>query len=88
MPVETEPERQIERDADELEERIDRLGNHLDEAHKHSQAQAREEEGEDVAGDWEDTDDAAGDEDGDGFDNPEELDLDDEDLLEEGEEEE
>jgi hypothetical protein len=85
MPVQTEPERQIERDADELEERIDRLGDDIDEAQRH--VQAREEDGEDVAGDWEDTDEADG-EGAEGFDDPEDLDLDDEDLLDEGEEEE
>ena len=62
MP-ETKPgediERGLRRDADELDERIDRLGDHIDEARR--QAQARQEEGrpfEDAAGDWEDTEPA------------------------------
>jgi septal ring factor EnvC (AmiA/AmiB activator) len=47
---------EMERDADELDERIDRLEDHISEAQR--AAQARREEaapGEAVAGDWEET---------------------------------
>jgi hypothetical protein len=69
----TEPDRDLTRTGDELEERLDRLDDHIDESRK--EAKARSEQNEDpfenVAGDWEDTDDDAGGEDPEGFDDPE-----------------
>ena len=79
----TEPEGNLERTGDELEERLDRLDEHIDESRK--EATARSEENEDpfenVAGDWEDTDDAAGGEDPEGFDDPEAIDDEDDDEF-------
>ena len=75
--AETKPGEEIERDlqhdADELDERIDRLGDHIGEARKKAQARADESKPlEETAGDWEDTepDDATGD-DPSAFDDPE-----------------
>jgi hypothetical protein len=68
----TDPERKLERTGDELEERIDKLDDRIDDARQ--EAKARREEShpeEDVAGDWEDTDDDSGGEDAAGFDDPE-----------------
>jgi hypothetical protein len=68
----TDPERELEQTGDELEERIEHLDDQIDDARQ--EAKARREEshpGEDVAGDWEDTDDDAGGEDAEGFDDPE-----------------
>jgi hypothetical protein len=68
----TDPERKLERTGDELEERIDTLDDRIDDARQ--EAKARREEShpeEDVAGDWEDTDDDAGGQDASGFDDPE-----------------
>ena len=69
----TEPERNLKQSGDELEERLDRLDEHIDESRKEATARSEENEDpfEDVAGDWEDTDDAAGGEDPEGFDDPE-----------------
>ncbi len=78
----TEPERNLEQTGDELEERLDRLDDHIDESRK--EATARSEENadpfENVAGDWEDTDDNAGGEDPEGFDDPEAIDEDDDEF--------
>ena len=77
----TEPDRDLERSGDELEERLERLDEHIDDSKK--EASARAEEGndplEDAAGDWEDTDDAAGGEDPAAFDDPENDEDEDED---------
>jgi hypothetical protein len=65
--MERDPEQAIERDADELEERVARLDGQIDEAREKLEARAKEAkrlgEAEDVAGDWEATDDQAGGED-------------------------
>ena len=69
----TEPERNLKQTGDELEERLDRLDEHIDESRKEATARSEQNEDpfEDVAGDWEDTDDDAGGEDPEGFDDPE-----------------
>jgi hypothetical protein len=76
----TDPENDLEHTGDELEERLDRLDDRIDESKKEATARSQENEDpfEDVAGDWEDTDDDAGGEDAEGFDDPE-ADDDDED---------
>jgi sugar-specific transcriptional regulator TrmB len=78
----TDPEQNLERTGDELEERLDKLDDKIDESRK--EASARSEQNEDpfenVAGDWEDTDDDAGGEDAEGFDDPESVDDDDDDY--------
>jgi hypothetical protein len=64
-------ERNLERSGDELEERIGHLDAQIDEA-KH-EASTRSEDtdtGDEVVGDWEDTDDDAGGEDPSQFDDP------------------
>jgi hypothetical protein len=75
----TDPDHDLERTGDELEERLDRLDEDIDESHKVAKARAEQDEDpfEDVAGDWEDTEDDAGGEDPEGFDDPERLDEDD-----------
>lgn len=82
MEPTTDPDTNLKRTGDEMEERLDRLDDHIDESRK--EASARSEQNEDpfenVAGDWEDTDDAAGGEDPEGFDDPEADDEDDEDY--------
>jgi hypothetical protein len=75
----TEPERGLERTGDELEERIEKLDDHIGEAKQ--EAQARREESdpfEDAAGDTDDDDDNGG-QDPAGFDDPEADDTEDED---------
>jgi hypothetical protein len=68
----TDPEQDLERSGDELEERIDRLDEHIGEAKQEAKARAEDEDPfDDTAGDWEDTDDDAGGEDPAGFDDPE-----------------
>jgi hypothetical protein len=64
------PEREMERGAEEPEEGIERLGEHIEDAEKATERRA-EVVGEGVGGDWEDTDDDAGGEDPSGFDDPE-----------------
>jgi hypothetical protein len=67
----TDPDRELERTGDELEERIDRLDEHIGEAQERAQARKEDpDDFEDVAGDWEDTDDGGGGEDPTGFDDP------------------
>jgi hypothetical protein len=67
--MENDPEKAIEHDAAELEERVERLGDHVDDARDQLRDRAREAGGTsdegvgEVAGDWEDTDDQAGGED-------------------------
>jgi hypothetical protein len=77
----TDPENQLEHTGDELEERLERLDERIDESHKEAKARSQENEDpfENVAGDWEDTDDAAGGEDAEGFDDPEAVDDDEDD---------
>jgi hypothetical protein len=76
----TDPDRELERTGDELEERIERLDDHIDDARQEAKARREESDpGEHVAGDWEDTDDAAGGEDAEGFDDPEADEEDEED---------
>jgi hypothetical protein len=68
----TDPERELERTGDELAERLDDVDDRIDDARQ--EAKARREEShpeEDAAGDWEDTDDDAGGQDAEGFDDPE-----------------
>ena len=68
----TDPEQDLERSGDELEERIDRLDEHIGEAKQEAKARAEDEDPfEDAEGDWEETDDAAGGEDPEAFDDPE-----------------
>jgi hypothetical protein len=78
----TDPGHDLEHTGDELEERIERLDDHIEESRKEATARSEENEDpfEDVAGDWEDTDDDAGGEDPEGFDDPENVDDDDEDF--------
>jgi hypothetical protein len=73
----TDPERELQRSGDELEERIQRVEGDIDEAKKQLRAR-REEDGplEEVAGDWEDSDDDTGGEDPAAFDDPEAEDED------------
>ena len=54
--MERDPEQSLERDIDELDERIDRLEQRIGEAKEMSRA-------EEIAGDWDQTDDQAGGED-------------------------
>ncbi len=65
--MDSDPEKAIERDADELEQRVERLGEHIDEAKDHLEQRAKDAQrlgqAEDVAGDWDQTDDQAGGED-------------------------
>jgi len=76
----TDPERELKRSGDELEERIDRLDDHIGEAHQEAHARREEQDPfEDAAGDFEDTDDDAGGEDPAGFDDPEADEPEDED---------
>jgi hypothetical protein len=80
-PTGTDPDHDLEQTGDELEERIDHLDDQIDDARKGAQARSEEQDPfEDVAGDWEDTDDDAGGEDADGFDDPELDDDEDDDL--------
>jgi hypothetical protein len=68
----------LEHDADELDERIDKLGDHIEDARRKAQPRAEEAAPiEDAAGDWEDTEptDSTG-EDASGFDDPEAHDAD------------
>ena len=65
-------ERAMERGADELEHRLDRLGGDIDDARQ--QLRARQDDadlGEEVAGNWEDTEDGTTGEDPAAFDDPE-----------------
>jgi hypothetical protein len=80
----TDPDHDLERTGDELEERIERLDDEIGQAHHEAEARSEDPDPfEDAAGDWEDTDDAAGGEDPEAFDDPErdeELEDEDEDL--------
>jgi hypothetical protein len=78
----TDPDQNLEKTGDELEERLDRLDDHIDESRKEATARSEENDDpfEEAAGDWEDTEDDAGGEDPEGFDDPERVDDDDEDF--------
>jgi hypothetical protein len=76
----TDPERDLEHTGDELEGRIEQIDDHIGEAKQEAQARREEQDPfEDVAGDFEDTDDDAGGEDPSGFDDPEADEEEDED---------
>jgi hypothetical protein len=76
----TDPEVELERAGDELEERIDHLDDHIGEAKQEAQARREEQDPfEDATGNLEDTDDDAGGEDPSGFDDPEADEEEDED---------
>jgi len=77
-----EAEAEMGRTADELQERSEKLGEQIDDA-KQTVKRAQDDEAvPTAAGDWEETEpeDSTG-EDPSGFDDPESLDLDDEDLT-------
>jgi hypothetical protein len=80
----SDPDHDLERTGDELEERIERLDDEIGQAHQEAEARSEDPDPfEDAAGDWEDTDDAAGGEDPEAFDDPEldeELEDEEEDL--------
>jgi hypothetical protein len=76
LATKRDPDEELERGGDELEERIERLGDHIDEARR--TADSRPEVSKGAAGDWEDSDDEAGGEDPSGFDDPEAADEDEE----------
>ncbi|HEV2819999.1 MAG TPA: hypothetical protein VGW11_05780 [Solirubrobacteraceae bacterium] len=72
----SDPEGRLERDAAELDERLERVGEHIEESR--GKLKAREEDAEepldDVGGDWEDTaPEYTGGADPTGFDDPEAL---------------
>ena len=77
----TEPDRDLKQTGDELEERLDRLDDDIDESRKEAKARAEEDDDpfEDVAGDWEDTEDDAGGEDPAAFDDPDAIEEDEDD---------
>ena len=75
-----EAEQAMEKSAGEMQERSDRLGEHIGEAKSEWRQAQQSEQVPTAAGDWEDTEDETGGEDPAGFDDPESLDLDDEDL--------
>jgi hypothetical protein len=55
-----DPEARIERDADELEHRLDKLDDHISDAQKAADARREEALPDEVAGDWEETRGAPG----------------------------
>ena len=76
----TDPEHELERAGDELEERIERIDDEIGEARNEAQARSEDPDPfEGTAGDLEDTDSDAGGDDPEAFDDPE----DDEELEEE-----
>jgi len=78
---ERDPEARLEQGADELEGRLDKLGEDIDDARQELRARQEDADiGEDVAGDWEDTDDDAGGEDPAAFDDPDNVEEDEEDF--------
>jgi hypothetical protein len=80
----SDPDHDLERTGEELEERIERLDDEIGQAHHEADARSEDPDPfEDAAGDWEDTDDDAGGEDPEAFDDPEldeELEDEDDDL--------
>jgi hypothetical protein len=91
-PTETDPEehdmerstggdveRDLERSGDELEERLETLDDHIDDARQEATARSEDTDDlDDVAGDWEDSDDASGGEDPAEFDDPDAIEEDEE----------
>jgi len=76
-----DPEVRLEQGADELEGRLDKLGDDIGDARQELRARQEDADiGEDVAGDWEDTDDDAGGEDPAAFDDPDNAEEDEEDF--------
>ena len=77
-----EAQRDAESTADDLEERNEKLGEHVQETREGWEKAKSDADTPTAAGDWEDTepDDSTGDDPA-GFDDPENLDLDDEDLT-------
>src|SRR2546423_7383235 len=75
-------QRDAESTADDLAERSEELGTHIQETRRGWEQAQQDSDVPTAAGDWEDTepDDSTG-EDPTGFDDPENLDLDDEDLA-------
>ena len=70
-----DPDHDLERTGDELEERIERLDDEIGQAHREAELRHEDQDPiEETAGDWEDTDDDAGGEDPKAFDDPEDLD--------------
>jgi hypothetical protein len=69
----TDPEHDLERTGDELEERIDHLDDEIDDSKQtaRSRSDVDEDPFDETAGDWEDTEDEAGGDDPAGFDDPE-----------------
>jgi hypothetical protein len=68
----TDPAQDLERSGDELEERLERLDDHIGEARQEAKARSEDPDPfEEAAGDWEDTDDDSGGEDPEAFDDPE-----------------
>ena len=61
----TDPEHDLEHTGDELEERIERIDDNIEESRKEASARSEQNNDpfEETAGDWEDTDDASGGED-------------------------
>jgi hypothetical protein len=77
----TDPEHDLERTGDELEERLGQLDDNIDTARKEAKARSEDQDpSEDVAGDWEDTDDDSGGGDPEAFDDPEQDEEEDEDY--------
>jgi hypothetical protein len=67
-----DPDRALRQDADELEQRIDRLDERIQESREGLRARQEDADlGDELVGDWEDTDDDAGGEDPSAFDDPE-----------------
>jgi membrane protein involved in colicin uptake len=58
--TESDPAAKLERTADELEHNLDRLDDHISDAHEAAQARREEALPDDVAGDWEETRGAPG----------------------------
>ena len=72
-------ERDLERSGDELEERLETLDDHIDDARQEATARSEDTDDlDDVAGDWEDSDDASGGEDPAEFDDPDAIEEDEE----------
>jgi cellobiose phosphorylase len=64
-------EQGLQREGDDMENRLEQLDEHIDEARDQAQARTGDSDTwDETAGDWEDTDDAAGGEDPSEFDDP------------------
>jgi hypothetical protein len=68
-----EPDRDLKRTGDELEGQLERLDDHIDDSRRELKARSEEADdpAQDVAGDWDDTEDDAGGQDASAFDDPE-----------------